>query len=156
MGLSKAASKAPKPRMKAVATKAMKAMKAKGILPCSGKCIMVPTGKKAKDPGVNNRMKRAKGKKVEEVVGKMKYDSPKGQLCYNVSDLRYDLKRSYLKVKVARKAMPSQAKQGSAKGEFPCSPKAVMCPTGKKAKCRGVNNRMLKCKDKTVESPGFA
>ena len=56
------------------------ASSSKGELPCSPNATMLPTGKVALCPGVNNRMKGCKGKKVVDVVGKMGYKSPGCQL----------------------------------------------------------------------------
>ena len=99
-------------------------------LPCSPRAVMLPTGKKALCAGIKQRMRRCKGKRVQEVLWKMTYRSPKGVLTYNLRDLRYDLRAGYLKVK-AKSASPRKA-----------SPKSVMICTGKQAKCPGVNDRM--------------
>ncbi|CAK9039346.1 unnamed protein product [Durusdinium trenchii] len=180
------------------------ASSSKGELPCSPNATMLPTGKVALCPGVNNRMKGCKGKKVVDVVGKMGYKSPKGQLVYNVRDLKYDLLRGYVKVKLlrappaskattvarGRKSQPamkvmkttkamkaprsraasaptakaetpndvpnatsakSSTSSSSTKGELPCSVYCVMRPTGKLAKCPGINQRMERCNGKRVQ-----
>eukprot|EP00434_Breviolum_minutum_P008986 symbB.v1.2.007916.t2/scaffold494.1/size196131/10 len=66
---------------------------------CSPTAKMLPTGKVAKCPGIIARMKKVHGKRVEEVLGKVQYQSPKGLLTYNLSDLKYDQERGYLTLK---------------------------------------------------------
>lgn len=99
---------------KAPKAKAMKAMKAaraavphkRGAktadqveLPCSPNATMLPTGKVPKCPGIQNRLKKVDGKRVNQVLGKVKYQSPKGELTYGASDLKYDIQFQYLRVK---------------------------------------------------------
>eukprot|EP00913_Durusdinium_trenchii_P020302 g19073.t1 len=52
---------------------------------------MLPTGKVPKCPGIQNRLKKVDGKRVNQVLGKVKYQSPKGELTYGASDLKYDI-----------------------------------------------------------------
>ena len=99
-------------------------------LPCSPRAVMLPTGKTALCDGIKQRMRRCKGKQVQEVLWKMTYRSPKGVLTYNLRDLRYDLRAGYLKVKTKLSSAPKASR------------KSVMISTGKQAKCPGVNDRM--------------
>eukprot|EP00435_Cladocopium_sp_Y103_P073434 s40_g43.t1 len=104
----KSSKKVMKVAMKRKPTKSSKARPAvrKGAktvdrveLPCSPNAKMIPTGKVAKCPGINARLKKVNGKRVHQVVGKVQYQSPKGQLTYNCSDLRYDQNFGYLTLK---------------------------------------------------------
>ena len=50
----------------------------KGKLPCSPNAVMMPTEKvkQSESPGVQNRARLYRGKRVKEVVHKMKYSHP--------------------------------------------------------------------------------
>lgn len=154
-------------KTRAVKKKGVKGVPRKGVLPCSPSAVMMPTEKvkQSKCPGVNNRMKKCRGKKVSEVLWKMEYAHPKKSpdrlLRYSLLDLRYDLLRGYLKLsstasspakakvptvaKVPKVTKAKAAKASKLKGDLPCPGTWLMIPTGKKAKCEGIRNRMRKC-----------
>eukprot|EP00931_Biecheleriopsis_adriatica_P119373 TRINITY_DN94601_c0_g1_i1.p1 TRINITY_DN94601_c0_g1~~TRINITY_DN94601_c0_g1_i1.p1 ORF type:complete len:608 (-),score=165.05 TRINITY_DN94601_c0_g1_i1:51-1874(-) len=68
--------------------------------------VLVRTAKAANQPYIEERCKQAAGRKVEDVLGSVKFQ--KGALrsksVYGLADLKYDLKTGYLAVKTARKA----------------------------------------------------
>lgn len=90
--------------------------------------------------------KKSNGLLVESVVGKLKYQSPKGRLTYSEQDLKYDLRRGYLKLskvaggKTSAKKATEQAKSPATEGTRE-ETRSLICledvviPTGKVAEC---------------------